>query len=533
MFSFCERTSHQVTVSIQAMVLAGALLVQVACGSDTAIEGPGLLVSEDGSASGDGAPLGSSDGAGGPGGKDVSLIGNDSAAAGDALQPDGAVAVQDGMVGDSGAPDDAILIQPDGTVTDPTLSCQGKCGQAQTNKWKCQCDAQCAQYGDCCADYKQVCGTVGPGPGPGPDAGTTPAQIISCLEKACAPSVAVCTQDKTCNQFWNCAKQCNDEKCMQKCASSFDIQKLAPLLQPLMTCGENSGCTGSTTQPSGPVCGDGTCEQPENSLNCIKDCPNQPAGEVQQCLAAKCPSQYKACFGDSGCVAAVACMNTGKQPQQCVSDQKTGQLLSAMLSCGGQVGCLSGTTSCGNGKCDAGESAQTCPSDCKAPSTCGNGKCDAGESSQNCPKDCPVAPSSSCQNKCGQFDPKASCQCNTTCAQAGNCCKDYKTYCGTTTATCQGKCGQFSPGAACQCNAECKVFGNCCPDWEKLCSANPTPVCGDGVCTAPAESSATCPKDCGEPPAPKCKTKADCADAEICCGKADGTQVCTPAGKCF
>lgn len=516
MFNIGGRRSLEFSLPLPALALTLALLAQAACGSDTTIDGPGLLVNGDGSAGGDGAPLGSSDG---NGSKDVAIVGSDGGGSGpgDVVQADGTVVPKEDIAVDDIAPPDAIIQPPDAAPPSPGLSCQGKCGQAQPNKWKCQCDVGCSKYGDCCADYEQVCSTVGPGPGPGPDGGATPAQIISCLEKACAPSVSVCTQDKTCNQFWNCAKQCNDEKCMQKCASQFDIQKLAPMLQPLMTCGEDSGCTGATTEPPGPICGDGKCEQPENSLNCIKDCPNQPAGDVQKCLAAKCAPQYKSCFSDVACVAAVACMNTGKQPQQCVSDPKTGQLLSSMLSCGGQAGCLGSTTTCGNGKCEDGESAQTCPSDCKAPSSCGNGKCEPGESAQTCPKDC-KAPSTCGNGKCETTESAQTCPKDCAISPSGSC---------------LNKCGQFSPGAACQCNPECKVFGNCCPDWEKLCSTSTSPVCGDGVCTAPMESSSTCPKDCGEPPAPKCKTKADCADSEICCGKADGSQVCTPAGKCF
>jgi len=42
---------------------------------------------------------------------------------------------------------------------------------------------------------------------------------------------------------------------------------------------------------------------------------------------------------------------------------------------------------CPNGKCDAGETAATCPADCKMPGTCGNGKCDPGEE-QTCAGDC-------------------------------------------------------------------------------------------------------------------------------------------------
>ena len=529
------RAMHRSYLAAAQVLLVGAAFVlQVACGADTTIEGPGLLASTDSSSGGD-SSMQQQDGGGG---------GQDGLGVTDAAAPlDTAIGVDgnnpppfDGGKPDALKPD---VVNPDAVIVDPNLSCVGKCGQVQANMWPCQCDAECAGFGDCCADYGSVCGTVGPGPGPNP----TPAEIIACLEGSCGKSVAQCTSNPTCNKFWGCAKNCDSEKCLQGCTSGLDIQALAPILQPLMTCGEQAGCTGGGTTdppPPGPICGDGTCEQPENSLNCKQDCPNQPAGEVQQCLAAKCSSSYKACFSDPSCVAAVACMNEGKQPQQCVNDQKTGQLLNAMLTCGSKNGCLGGTTdSCGNGACDNGETAQTCPSDCQVvvPPTDSVTKCLSslcGKAYNSCAKSSSCLASLSCVISGGSL---TSCVKDPTTVQAlasvVQCGNQQKCFSGGgNAASCEGKCGQFVPGAACQCNAECKTFGNCCGDWAKLCSATPGPVCGDGVCSAPSETSITCPSDCGAPPAKTCKSKADCASTEICCGKADGSQVCTLAGQC-
>lgn len=555
-------------------------LVFCACEDGSSVSGASLGTGNgQGGTTNDGGTVGGSDG---KPTAEVTIVGGDATTSADGatiVPGEDAIAGQDvpATGGDGGQPAQDIV------PVDPSVSCMGKCGQAQPNKWKCQCDTQCAKYNDCCGDYADVC-KAGPGPG------TDPAAIIGCLEKSCADTVAACKANGTCAQFWDCASACKDSNCMQACSQKFDLSQLGPVLTPMQDCGQKAGCFGGggPGPGNGPVCGDGKCEQPENSLNCAKDCPNTPPGDAQKCLYDKCKDSYNACFGSQPCVAAVACINTGKPANQCASDKKTAEQLNAMLQCGDKNGCFGGGSTgaqCGNGKCEAGETYLSCAKDCPAPppptdalTKCVADKCQksyaacvandgcakalacvgAGGNMQQCAQqagggtnalltlgqcayqngcltDTGGGTTDTCKGKCGQYTPNAKCQCNTLCKQFGNCCADYDTQCGgaTTGGSCAGKCGTFTPGASCQCNTDCATFKNCCGDYNQVCSTTPpTPVCGDGICTAPTESSTSCPKDCGAPPAKACKSKADCADTEICCGKADGTQSCLPAGQC-
>ena len=130
---------------------------------------------------------------------------------------------------------------------------------------------------------------------------------------------------------------------------------------------------------------------------------------------------------------------------------------------------------CGDGKCDGGETATSCAKDCAKPSAtscigkcgessasascqcdaectdfgdcckdyatvckptkpvCGDGKCETGETKTNCAKDCDVKPTGSCKGKCGDYDANASCQCDSDCVGAKDCCSDIKAVCGDVT----------------------------------------------------------------------------------------------------
>jgi len=75
-------------------------------------------------------------------------------------------------------------------------------------------------------------------------------------------------------------------------------------------------------------------------------------------------------------------------------------------------------TSCGNGKCDNGETCTTCSKDCGAcPETCGNGKCGLGESCATCSDDCGKCPVTCGDNKCE--DPETCTTCPADCCMTG------------------------------------------------------------------------------------------------------------------
>ena len=76
------------------------------------------------------------------------------------------------------------------------------------------------------------------------------------------------------------------------------------------------------------------------------------------------------------------------------------------------------TKECGDGTCQATESAQTCPDDCtRRTPQCGDGVCSEGEAGF-CQSDCP--PAHFCNDACGQAGDN--CFCDATCKEYGDCC---------------------------------------------------------------------------------------------------------------
>lgn len=311
---------------------------------------------------------------------------------------------------------------------------------------------------------------------------------------------------------------------------------------------------------AGPSCGDGKCAPPESSATCPLDCPMAPAHWCDQNCGKQAESQ---CYCDKECATyGDCCLADGSLAPAKDNDACAG---STCQLCSGSV------PTCGNGKCDSGESAASCKADCAPPPTCGNGTCDPGEGAVSCAADCKcsakdnfcdgdtlhkcdgtsgklaVMPCNDSVCKGSGFDKYVGCgvggdgvnlclcsecgngQCETD-ESAANCPQDCKcsaqdskcsgnvlTYCDATsgklgTKTCSDqdcKAGGWGPLIGCQKGAS-GAFACICKST----------ACGDGVCDG-GESSTSCPADCA-----KCSANASCGATQIClasyCTTAEG-----------
>ncbi len=145
-----------------------------------------------------------------------------------------------------------------------------------------------------------------------------------------------------------------------------------------------------------------------------------------------------------------------------------------------------GGTKCGNGICEQGESVG-CPADCGGGTKCGNGVCEAGENSTTCPGDCASQPSGCGDKECG-FDSNGnscgSCPAGFFCNWKGKC--ESNEPC---TPQCSGKqCGSDGCGSTC----------GTCPGGL-VCS-------GDGLCVSPYAGEDVAGED-DVPCIPSCQNK--------------------------
>mmetsp|Transcript_38787 Transcript_38787/g.78232 ORF Transcript_38787/g.78232 Transcript_38787/m.78232 type:complete len:323 (-) Transcript_38787:79-1047(-) len=86
----------------------------------------------------------------------------------------------------------------------------------------------------------------------------------------------------------------------------------------------------------------------------------------------------------------------------------------------------------------------------------------------------PASPRGSCAAYgCSAYSPSRTCQCNSHCAQFGNCCSDFREVCVAPSGpSCLlYGCSAYDRSHACQCDVPCRRFGNCCKDAMQQCRA--------------------------------------------------------------
>ena len=364
-----------------------------------------------------------------------------------------------------------------GTNAGAWLTCaQNKCG----SQWAaCAADALCKVAAGCvdkCAGVKsceQSCvGSAGTG-------GAMLAAMMMCaVEMECDPSTSpVCGNGK-------CEPGENVEICSVDCKTTGPVCGNG-------TCepGENIETCSTDCKSSGPVCGNGTCETGENKSSCPQDCKGSgpvcgngtcESGESASTCPQDCGLPQPVC-GDGKCEGSETASSC---PKDCGSGTKCGdgkcEAGESASSC--PADCGGGANSCAGGKCGKFVEGATCQCDdqcaqfndccsdyaalCGGGGTpkCGDGKCDAGESASSCPADCSGSSGGliACmQSKCGsQYSAcKSSSGCNGILIYlaAGECVAVNK--CGSDPTCQQSKCG--GEITACQSNSACMALNTC------------------------------------------------------------------------
>jgi hypothetical protein len=232
--------------------------------------------------------------------------------------------------------------------------------------------------------------------------------LIACLTSECGGEFFACLSDPVCAESLECMGSCgSDTACLQGCVDFSG--GFSPAQIGLVSCAAGSGCVdlgggGGGGAGSGPECGDGQCEDGESQESCPEDC----GGDQFGCGDGVCEAwEQWTCPEDCEEPQGPECGNgeceEGETEDSCPADCGGGG-----GGGGGQAGCgdgeceiweqwtcpedcedAPGGPECGNGECEEGEGAETCPEDCKAEGVeCGNGKCEKGESEENCAADC-------------------------------------------------------------------------------------------------------------------------------------------------
>ena len=227
------------------------------------------------------------------------------------------------------------------------------------------------------------------------------------------------------------------------------------------------------------TCGNGICEAGETATGCPQDCCKPQVNEQISMLQGQLAALNAQSLQNSSAT-------TGKQLAEQIATLQS-QLSSLMTSC-------TNTSVCGNGQCEVGETATTCPADCKS-SAC----IPAGyelTSGQNC-----CAGLSSLVEKYSQLTENWTClpmpNPRSLCAKCGDgICGPGESYCSCPQDCCTP--GTVSGCKVCQTNPSqvWKDDNSKCTSGQ-VCKAGAciSSSCGNGVCES-SETTTGCPADC-------------------------------------
>jgi hypothetical protein len=418
-------------------------------------------------------------------GDDASSSGNDATGASDAGSQDGGGTAFDGggPIKDGGAGDDSGSTMPDAGATadagaggpcaglaDGTAcddgnpcttndTCQGqKCGNGGFNK--CDDGNPCTMDNCDPASGKCVYQSMD---GMSCEDGNACTKNDSCQGGSCKPGANLCgpcNQDSDCNDN----NPCTTELCAaNKCMLAFTSAGTA--------CDDGNACTGPDT-----------CSATGNCNGIPLKCDD---GNI--CTMDSCDPMFgckPAAMADgTACVTGDLCLQSTCQAAACTTIKNL---------CVGN---------CGNGTCDPGEDATTCPKDCQPVGKCGDGKCTPGETLQSCGFDCSSI-TACAQTKCAPVT--AACSTDPKCVSAVNC----TITCGSDK-LCSNACQSGLVGST------ANAFSAMASCVGALCGSGSS-TCGNGVCEA-TEDPATCPGDCGASgPCMGLPNGATCTDGNPC-----------------
>ncbi|MSQ81365.1 MAG: hypothetical protein EXR77_00370 [Myxococcales bacterium] len=321
-------------------------------------------------------------------------------------------------------------------------------------------------------------------------------------------------------------------------------------------CSDSNPCTyGDSCQVGGKCVG-----SPQQGC-CQSNADCKPTGDP--CAANVCDLGQGLCISKSlaGCCTSGTCCDAATNSVKPAKSTCGGGAISVQYQCSGQIiqsqeispgcngasatGCSSQTQFLVSGPW---QNVQTCPA---------NTQCAAAGSGQK-PTCASTQPAGSCANSCGSKSITGVCYCDAICTGAGDCCKDYMTFCGCASGECCDVTTKFPKTAGTTCGAvktqfQCsgklvqKRTGNPTCDGKNICatatasikwgSYGTTQTCGSTQnCHAAADGSSascvaiptgTCMGHCGTKSTGSCYCDTACKGLGDCCADFDSVGCAT------